>query len=136
MGKGDQNGQRIKGTNTFYFVPRRQVPQDNIKDLAHARIVYAIRKMNKNKNRTRLIVGGNNIKHDGDVGTPTAHLETAKLLFDSVLSRPGEKFMTIDLANFCLMTLMKDYEHLRIELKDMPQEIIDECNSNALTHND
>ena len=44
--------------------------------------------------------------------------------------------MTLDLDNFYLMTLMKDYEHLRIKLKDMPQEIINECNLHELAHND
>ena len=86
--------------------------------------------MKKNKHRTRITVGGNNVKHNGDVGAPTAHLETAKLLFNSVLSRPGSKFMTLDLANFYLMTLMKDYECLRIT----PQEIIEECNLQSLDH--
>ena len=53
------------------------------------------------------------------------HCETAKLFSNSVLSRPGEKFMTIDLANFYLMTLMKDYKYLRVKLKDTHQETID-----------
>ena len=92
--------------------------------------------MKKKKHLTRIAVGGNNVKHDGDVGTLTAHLETDKLLFNSVLLRPGAKFMTLDLANFCLMIPMKEYEHLRITLKDMPQEIIDEHNLHALAHND
>ena len=56
--------------------------------------------MKKNKHRTRMKVGGNNIKYNGDVGTPTAQIETAKLLFNSVLSRPGARCLTIDLANF------------------------------------
>ena len=73
-----------------------------------------------------MTVGGNKINCHGDVGTPASHLETAKLLINSVLSRPGAKFMTIDLTNFCLMTLMKDYECLRIKLNHVPQEIINE----------
>ena len=56
--------------------------------------------MKKNWNRTRITVGGNNDKCHGDVGTPTAHIETAKPLFNSVISHPGAKFMNIALANF------------------------------------
>ena len=37
--KGDQNGQRVKGTNTFYFIRHHQVLQQKIKDMTHARIV-------------------------------------------------------------------------------------------------
>ena len=63
-----------------------------------------------------MIVGGNNIKHKGDIGTPTAHLETAKLLFNSVLSRKNAKFMTLDTSNVCLMTPMIEHKHLRVNL--------------------
>ena len=81
-----------------------------------------------------MTVGGNKIQYDGDVGTPTAHLETAKLLLNSVLSRTDAKFMTIDIANFYLMTLMEDYEYLRIKLSDIPKEIIDEYELQSLEH--
>ena len=91
--------------------------------------------MKKNKHCTRITVGVNNIKFYGDVGTPTAYLETSKLLFNSVMSRPEAKFMTLDLANFCLMTLMKDYDHLRVKLKGMRQDITDEHDLRALAHN-
>ena len=43
--------------------------------------------MNKDKHRKIIVVGGNNTKYEGDFGTPTTHIETAKLLFDSFLSR-------------------------------------------------
>ena len=112
-----------------------QVPKHKLKDIAHARFVCTIREMKANKFRTRITVGGNKITHDGDVGTPTAHLETAKLLFNSVLSRPNAKFMTIDLANFYLMTLIKDFEYLRVKIYDISQEIIDEHNLTTLEHN-
>ena len=83
-----------------------------------------------------MTVGGNNVKCHGDVGTPTAHLETAKPLFNSVISHPSAKCMTIDLANFYLITLMKYYECLRVKLKHVPQEIIDENKLHQFAHND
>ena len=48
-----------------------------------------MREMKENKHRPRITVGGNKINYQGDAGTPTAHLETAKLLFNSVASRAG-----------------------------------------------
>lgn len=68
----------------------------------------------------------NKINYQGDAGTPTAHLETAKLLLNSVLSRPGARFMTLDLANFYIMTPMTEFEHMRMKLSDIPNEIIEE----------
>ena len=136
VGKGNQDGKRIKGINTFFFIHHRQIPHHNIKDIKYARIVYTIRDMKKNRYRTKITVGGNNVKCHGDVGTPTAHVETAKPLFNSMISHPSAKCMTIDLANFYLMTLMKNYECLCVKLKHFPQEIIDELKLHKLAHNE
>ena len=54
--------------------------------------------------QTRIKVGGNNEKYGGHVSTSTAHLEIAKMLFNSVLLRKNSKYMTINVANFYLMT--------------------------------
>ena len=58
-----------------------------IRDMTHAHIVCTIRETKKDKHTTRKTVGVNNAKHEGDVGSPTAHMETAKMLSNSVLSR-------------------------------------------------
>ena len=43
--------------------------------------------------------------------------------------------MTLDLANFYLMTSMQKYEHMRIKLTDIPQETILERNLQNMEHN-
>ena len=55
-------------------------------------------------NRLRLTVGGNMVHYPFDVSTPTAALETVKLLWNSVVSTPGARFVTMDVRNFYLMT--------------------------------
>ena len=82
--------------------------------------------MKKDKHITIITVGGDKIKYDGDAGIPTAHLETAKLLFNRILSRQKAKFMTIDIAHFYLTTPMDDYEYLRMHVRDVPSEITEE----------
>ena len=57
-------------------------------------------------NRVRITAGGNLIQYPGELTTQTADLTTAKLLWNSVLSTPGAKFMALDVGNFYLMTLM------------------------------
>ena len=52
------------------------------------------------KNRTRFVVGGNRINYPGDVGTPTADMLLAKILFNSVISTKSARFMTGDIKNF------------------------------------
>ena len=48
----------------------------------------------------------------------------AKLLFNSVISTQGERFMTIDITNFYLMTPLKRPEYVKIKLRDILEEII------------
>ena len=92
--------------------------------------------MKKDKHGRRMTVGGNNTKHEGGgVGTPTAHLEIAKMLFNSVLSRKHAKFMTIDMSNFYLMTSLENYECSRISMKTIPEEIIKIYGLEEFQHN-
>ena len=50
----------------------------------------------------------------------------AKILFNSVISTPGARFMTMDISNFYLMTPLLRPEYIRVRLSDMPEEIIQE----------
>ena len=79
-------------------------------------------------NRTRITIGGNRITFHGNVGTPTASLELAKLVFNSVLSHPGANFTTFDICNFYLQTPLDRPEYARIKLSDIPEEFTLEYN--------
>ena len=48
----------------------------------------------------------------------------AKMLFNSVVSTKGAKFMTMDISNFYLMTPLKRPEYIRLKLSDVPEEVI------------
>jgi hypothetical protein len=71
-------------------------------------------------------MGGNLINYPSDCGTPTADLLTIKLMFNSIILTPNAKFMTIDIKDFYLMTLMDRFEYLRMKLELLPQDIIEE----------
>ena len=49
----------------------------------------------------------------------------AKLLFNSVVSTKGAKFMTMDISNFYLITPLKRPEYIRMKMSDIPKEVID-----------
>ena len=61
----------------------------------------------KDKERTRVVVGGGRINYPGEVATPTADMLVANLIFNSVVSTNDTQFMTMDLSNFNLVTLLK-----------------------------
>ena len=73
-----------------------------------------------------MVVGGNRINYPGDVGTPTADMLLAKIIFNSVISTKGAKFMTADISNFYLNTPLPRSEYVKLSLTVIPQEVIDE----------
>eukprot|EP00804_Cyclotella_cryptica_P020408 CCRYP_012623-RA/>CCRYP_012623-RA protein AED:0.44 eAED:0.44 QI:0/0/0/1/0/0/2/0/536 len=101
---------------------KSKVPKDRQKDITYGRIVVALRPQKMEPARTRLTVGGNLIVYPWDVATPTSDLNTAKLLFNSVVSTPGAVF------NFYLNTPMECPEFMRLPLKLIPTEIIEKYN--------
>ncbi|KAG7342946.1 reverse transcriptase RNA-dependent DNA polymerase [Nitzschia inconspicua] len=121
IGRLAQGYKHIKGTNTIYFIRKKQVPHH--KKVTYLRIVCAHRPEKENPYRVRWTVGGNLIDYPHDASTKTADLLTVKLLINSVLSTIGAKFMTGDLKDFYLGTPMADYEYMRIHRRFIPDDI-------------
>ena len=113
-------------TETISFISKTDIPQDRKGDETYGRIVCVYREGKKDKYRTRITIGGNLINFPGNCGTPTADLLTVKLLFNSIISTPNAKFMSIDIKDFYLCTPMKRYEYFRMKLELFPEDIIQE----------
>ncbi len=77
-------------------------------------------------NQTRFTVGGDRINYPGKVATPTAEMLVAKMLFNSVISTKGARFMTMDISNFYLMTPLHRPEFIHVKLSNIPDEVIEE----------
>ena len=76
----------------------------------------------------RITVGGNQANYLGDCGTPTVDLLTFKILFNSIISTPGTKFMTIDIEYLYLNTPMLRFDYMRLKLTDLPNNIVQQYN--------
>ena len=83
----------------IFFINKHEIPKECQGDVTYGRIVFVYRDGKKDKYRTRITMGGNLINYPGDCGTPTADLLTVKLLFNSIISMPNAKFMSIDIKN-------------------------------------
>jgi hypothetical protein len=129
-------GGRVKGTNTITFIPKAAVPPNRRKDVTYGTFVCTVRPEKKEPNRTRFVVGGDRINYPGEVATPTADMLVAKLLFNSVISTRGAKFMTMDISNFYLNTPLKRPEFIRLNIRDIPQEIIEEYQLTSIAERD
>ena len=84
------------------------------------------------KNRARVTVGGDRINCPFGCGTPTADVLVTKLLWNSMISTPGENYFTLDISNFYLGTPMERPEYMIMPLKIMPPERIEKYNLKEL----
>jgi hypothetical protein len=96
------------------------------KDITYGRIVCVYHLEKKDPYRMRIMMGGNLVNYPNNCGTLTADLLTIKLMFNSIISTPNAKFMTIDIKDFYLMTPMDRYKFFRMRLELLPQDIINE----------
>jgi hypothetical protein len=87
-------------TETIFFMSKHNIPKERQGDVTYGRIVCVYREGKKDKYRTRITMGGNLINYPGDCGTPTANLFTVKVLFNSIISTPNARFMSIDIKDF------------------------------------
>eukprot|EP00804_Cyclotella_cryptica_P020666 CCRYP_003456-RA/>CCRYP_003456-RA protein AED:0.45 eAED:0.45 QI:0/-1/0/1/-1/1/1/0/123 len=91
-----------KGTNTLFFMSHEEIA--NIpagRTVTYGRIVINFRPQKTDPNRVRITAGGNLIKdYPGELTTRTADLTTSKILWNSVLSTTGAKFMGVDIKRF------------------------------------
>jgi hypothetical protein len=134
MAQGDnKTGQ--KGTNSVFVMTHNDI--DIAKAAGHkwtyARILVDYRPQKEDPNRIRIAVGGNMITYKGNTSTRMADLPTSKLLWNSVLSTEGARYMCLDLKNFYLTTALDYYECMKIPLALFPEWIKKQYNLDAHT---
>ena len=71
---------RVEGTDTIFFIHKKDVPAHRWQDITYGRIVVSNRPTKDDPNRICLTMGGDRIIYPSDCGTPTIALLTAKLL--------------------------------------------------------
>jgi hypothetical protein len=111
------------GTNPFFFIDKKDIPKN--KKPTYVRVVCADRPKKTNPKRVGWTAGGDKVKYTGNVTTQTADIQTAKCLFNSVVSTPNGRFMTLDLKDFYLCSDLPDYEYVRIPTHMLPLAIVE-----------
>ena len=59
-------------------------------------------------------------------------METIKIIVNSVLSTLGACLSTLDVKNMCLESLLKDPQHMRFKLNQIPEDFQQQCNLKSL----
>jgi hypothetical protein len=98
MAQGDhKTGQ--KGTNSVFVMTHKEL--DIAKVAGHkwtyVQVIVDYQRQKEDPSRIRIAIGGNLITYKGNMSTRTAILTTPKLLWNSVLSTDGARYMCIDI---------------------------------------
>eukprot|EP00956_Cyclotella_meneghiniana_P014503 scaffold21710_cov36-Cyclotella_meneghiniana.AAC.1 len=119
----DKTGE--KGTNSIFVMSHKDIA--NIpkgRTVTYGRIVIDYRPQKADPNRVRITAGGNLIKdYPGELTTRTADLTTSKIMWNSVLSTEGARFMGVDIKSFYLTAPLDRYEYMKMK---MPLDIFPE----------
>jgi hypothetical protein len=111
----------ITTSQTIFSIKKDAILEDQHCNITYGQICCNSHSKKKDPYRTRITMGGNLVNYPGNCGTPTADILTVKTLFNSIVSTPNAKFMTIDIKDFYLMTPMSCYEYFRMKLELIPQ---------------
>ena len=122
----------IEGTETIKFLHYHEMPKDW--QPTYVCFVCDIRPQKTEQEQTRLTVGGNLIDYPDPVTTRTCDLVTFKIHINSTLSQPKRKYCSFDIKNFYLNTPMEHPEYMKINLAQIPDEIISEYNLKSKVH--
>ena len=71
---------------------------------------------------------GNLLQYPGELTTRTADLITLKIVWNSVLSTEGARFMGIDIKHFYLGTPLDQFEYMKMPLHLLPEHTIEQYN--------
>ena len=82
LSNGNDTG--VKSTNTLEYIFHHEVPTD--KKVTYASYVCDHRPLKDKKWQIRLIVGGNKLHYNHDVGSPTTDIVETKIIFNSTIS--------------------------------------------------
>ena len=122
-----------KGTNTIVFVAKTAVPTD--RTVSYCRLVASLRPNKAETHRVRVMAGGNLLECPDITSTDTASLTTTKCLLNSVLSTPNARFATADIKDFYYGTPLQRFEYVRMQLTDIPDEIVNQYKLRAIATN-
>ena len=107
------------------FISKSKVPSDRI--VPYANMICDYRPHKQENHRVRLTIGGDRLPYNDAVASSAVSLlETKlKLILNSTISdgSKGAWFMTLDIKDFFLQTLLERPEYMRIHSKYFSQDI-------------
>jgi hypothetical protein len=89
--------------------------------VTYARVVADFRLQKADPHQICITTGGNLINFPGKLSTQTANLTTSKLMWNSILSTKGAKYMCLDINIFYLTTALDRYKYMKMPISLFPE---------------
>ena len=121
------------GNSTIFFIHPSEIPTH--KKVTYGRLVVDIRPLKKEKYRVRITVGGDKLDFCSDASSVATSLATVTLPLNSVVSKKGAKSTTANIKYFFYASFLTDPKCMKIKLRIIPQEIIDQYQIQDLEEN-
>jgi hypothetical protein len=122
VGKCRPADDRIKGTDTIFFIRTQDVPVG--RKVTYCKQEASLRPTKAETHRVRNCAGGDRLDFPGPTATQCASLTTTKILLNSTIFTPSARFSTFDIKNFYYGTPMARYKYMKLHLSKIPEEII------------
>jgi hypothetical protein len=135
MAQGDnKTGQH--GNNSIFVMTHAEIlliPADCT--IMYTRVVVNFCPQKLDPHQIWITAGSNLINYPGELTTKTADLTTSKLMWNSILSTKGAKFMCLDIKNFYLTAPLDCFEYMKMPLSLFPPWTKEQYNLDKLTKN-
>jgi len=125
-----------KGTNAIFVMTHAEIPLiPTDRTITYMRVVVDFCPQKADPHCICITAGGNLINYPGELTMRTADLTTSKLMWNSVLSTEGAKYMCLDIKNFYLTAPLDWYEYMKMSLSLFPSWIKAQYNLDKHTKN-
>jgi hypothetical protein len=106
-----------KGTNSIFVITHDKITRiPKNQTVTYAQVVVNFCPQKVDPHCIRITAGGKLINYLGDLSTRTADHTTLKLMWNSVLSTEGAKYMCLDIKNFYLTAPLDRFKYMKMPL--------------------
>jgi len=124
----DEEFERLHKTDTIRVINKNNIPSNRTVAYYNPQVKLKTDSYGRQIFRIRGTIGGDKIDYPGLVTANTADLKTIKLLINSTISSKDAKFMTLDIKDFYLGTILPRKEYMRISAKQISAKYVEEHN--------
>jgi hypothetical protein len=118
-----------KGINSIFVMTHNEIKLiPKTETITYACIIIDFCPQKEYPHRICITAGGNLIHYPGQLSTQTADLTTSKLMWNSVLSTEGAKYMCLYIENFYLSAPLDRFEYMKMPLALFPSWIVKQYN--------